>query len=91
LDVDDKTGTGPENIFWSNSTSAPPSGTYYVCFSQYEFNPNATSQYPIIATVKIKRVGNTDLIFTKNFTSNYRNGLNCNSTSFHLVGSFTYP
>lgn len=91
LDVDDKDGTGPENIFWSNSSVSPPNGTYYVCFSQYNFNPNATSQYPIVATVKIKRSTNVDLIFTRNFTSYYRNASDCYSNSPHFLGSFTFP
>ncbi|CAF4985165.1 unnamed protein product, partial [Rotaria sp. Silwood1] len=52
LDVDDKNGTGPENIFWSNTSSIPPTGTYYVCFEPYLFNPNASLSIPITATVK---------------------------------------
>ncbi len=32
LDRDDRTGTGPENVFWS---SAPPPGTYVVCVDPY--------------------------------------------------------
>jgi uncharacterized protein YfaP (DUF2135 family) len=31
LDVDNRNGTGPENVFW-NSTA--PAGTYHICFDQ---------------------------------------------------------
>ena len=37
LDKDDRNGTGPENVFWSNSRSIPPTGIYYVCFEPYFF------------------------------------------------------
>lgn len=91
LDVDDKTGTGPENVFWSNSSSVPPTGTYYVCFSQYNFFPNASSTDPIIASVKISRSTSSTLTFTKNFTFSYQDYATCDSFSPNLLGSFTYP
>jgi hypothetical protein len=34
LDVDDTSGTGPENIYW-DSAYTPPSGTYIVCANTY--------------------------------------------------------
>jgi uncharacterized protein YfaP (DUF2135 family) len=90
LDVDNKNGTGPENVFWSNS-SIPPLGIYYVCFSQYNFTSVASVTNPITATVTIERLTNTPLTFTKTFTSLYRNYTVCDSTSDNLLGSFTYP
>ncbi|CAF1223878.1 unnamed protein product [Rotaria sordida] len=91
LDVDDKNTTGPENIFWSNSSSVPLSGTYYVCFEPYEFNPNASLSNRITATVKVRRSTSTTLYFTRNFTSPQRDYYVCNYNSITLMGSFTYP
>ena len=91
LDVDDMLGKGPENVFWSTSSSVPPTGTYYVCFSQYSFSPSASSTYPLAATVKIARSNNTALNFTKNFTAIYQNTIQCDSFSNTFLGSFTYP
>lgn len=91
LDVDNKNGTGPENVFWSNSTSVPPTGVYYVCFSQYDFSTNASSTNPIRADVQIVRTSSSVLIFTKNFTFFYQDYSTCNSFSVNLLASFTYP
>jgi hypothetical protein len=90
LDVDNQNGTGPENVFWSNSSPVPPTGTYYVCFSQYNFTSNASVSNPIIATVKVERPPSVPSTFTKNFTSPYKNYNQCDSTSSNLLGSFTY-
>ncbi len=93
LDVDDKVGTGPENIFWTNSSSSsvPPNGTYYVCFEQYSFTQTATPSDPIIATVKIVSSSSSTLTFTRNFTFFVKDYTNCDANSDSLVGSFTYP
>jgi uncharacterized protein YfaP (DUF2135 family) len=93
LDVDNTNGTGPENVFWSNNTSSsvPPTGVYNVCFSQYAFNPNASSIYPITARVTVVGSGNTTLTFTRTFTSYYFNYNHCGSSSGGFLGSFTYP
>ena len=91
LDIDDKVGTGPENIFWSNSSTVPPTGTYYVCFSQFLFNPNASSVDPITASITIVRSTNTVITATKTFTSVIKNITTCTSTSPNLLTSFTYP
>jgi uncharacterized protein YfaP (DUF2135 family) len=91
LDIDDKNGTGPENVFWSNSSSVPPSGVYYVCFEQYSFATNASPANPIVATVIVVGTINTTLTFTENFTSFYQDYSQCGSASGSLVASFTYP
>ncbi len=91
LDVDDQVGTGPENVFWSNSGYVPPTGVYYVCFSQYSFNPTASYTNPITATVKVVLSTNSTLTFTKTFTYVYQAYSACDSSSSNLLGSFTYP
>lgn len=91
LDVDDKTGTGPENIFWSSSGPAPPNGTYYVCFEPYAFSMNATGSNPISVAVKVVRSANTMLTFRRNFTSHRTDSYQCDASSKTLLGSFTYP
>lgn len=91
LDVDDLTGTGPENVFWTRSSTVPPTGLYNTCFSQYSFNITANSTYPITATIKISRGTNATLTFQKTFTSNNRGYSACNSNSTTFMGSFTYP
>ncbi len=83
LDVDDQVGTGSENIYWSTSSYIPPTGVYYVCFSQYSFTPTASSTNPITA--------NRTLTFTKTFTFFYQAYSTCDSISSNLLGSFTYP
>ena len=91
LDVDDTVETGPENIFWSTSSSVPPTGVYYVCFSQYSFGPNASLLNPITATITVMRLSNAELTVTKTFTSVIKNYTICTSTSSNLFTSFTYP
>lgn len=84
-------GTGPENVFWSTTRSAPPTGIYYVCFSQYSFFPSASLTDPVTATVKVVRSNNTALNFTKVFITTYQSTTQCDSSSLALLGSFTYP
>lgn len=91
LDVDDTTGTGPENIFWSNNGTAPPNGTYYVCFSQFSFSTTTSPTNPISATVKIAHSNSTVVTYTRNFTATYKNYTACDATSDNLLGSFNYP
>ena len=90
LDVDDQTGTGPENIFWSNSGSKPPTGIYHACFEPYNFNPNITNLNPISVTLNIKGSNNTFSI-TMNFTSTIKNKYDCNANAPNLLASYTYP
>lgn len=93
LDVDDKTGTGPENVFWSNSTgsSLPPNGIYYVCFEPYAFTANASVSNPIFVTARVFRTSNTALTFRRNFTSYQTDNYECGPSSSTLLGSFSYP
>lgn len=90
LDKDDRLNQGPENVFWSNSSSAPPIGVYYVCFEPYSFNPSITISDPISATIKILHANQPDLIVTKNFTSDQTEHYECDSFSKTLLTSFTY-
>ena len=91
LDRDDQVNQGPENIYWSRNGTVPPTGTYYVCFEPYSISPTINITYPI--TVVYRIVGPTGIIamFTRTYTSEYKNSYNCDSTSTTLVGSFTYP
>lgn len=91
LDVDNTAGRGPENVFWAYNNTAPPTGTYHVCFSQYAFTFGASSIYPITATIKVVRSTNATLNFTKVFTSTYTDTTVCNPSSNTFLGSFTYP
>jgi len=91
LDKDDRVGTGPENIFWSNSSSVPPTGVYYVCFEPYNFSPLINIKNSIPVTIKVLRSNNTPLTVTKNFTSTITNYYQCSSTSPCLLTSSTYP
>ncbi|CAF0781879.1 unnamed protein product [Adineta steineri] len=91
LDADCTNGTGPENVFWSSGGPVPPTGTYYVCFEPYFFNPNITSADPISVTIDIKRSNNTNLSATQNYTSTIRNNYACDANSMTLLISFTYP
>jgi uncharacterized protein YfaP (DUF2135 family) len=58
LDVDDRVGTGPENVFWA---TAPPSGTYYFCADTYDSsNVGLTVYYQTnSATIKTKILADT--------------------------------
>ena len=91
LDVDNTNGTGPENVFWSNSSSVPPYGTYYVCFEPYDFLPHISPAFPVAVTVTVARSTNTPLTFQRNFTSEQKNGYACGPGLTSLMGSFTYP
>lgn len=92
LDIDDKNGTGPENIFWSNSTSTrPPVGDYYVCFEPFSFTPSISTANPVSVTVTVLRSGNTALTFQRTFTSTLRNSYLCDSSATTLMGFFSYP
>ena len=89
LDVDDKDATGPEKVFWSNSSSVPPHGTHYVCFEPFDFVPLIGSFHPIAVVVTIVRSANVLSTFRRNFTSTLSNGYACDAGSTTLMGSFT--
>jgi len=91
LDRDDRTGTGPENIFWSyNYNSTPPTGVYYACFEPYQFDLNISIINPLSVTLSALRLKNVTLIVTKTYTSTIRNSYQCNSTSPTLLTSINY-
>ncbi|CAF3086591.1 unnamed protein product [Rotaria sp. Silwood2] len=91
LDRDDSDSIGPENIYWSSSSSLPPTGTYYLCFEPYSFNPTISSSNPLTVTYHVVRSSGTILNITKIFTSTLSDSYNCDATSSTLVGSFSYP
>lgn len=91
LDVDDMVGRGPENIFWSSSGSAPPNGTYYVCFEPYSFSTNPSISNPIFVTIRVLDLMNNVMIFQRNLTSYQLNSHDCDASAVTLVGSFSYP
>jgi len=90
-DVDNKSGKGPENVFWKDGGPLPPNGTYYICFSQYSFKSNASLSNPIVATVIVTYSSNTVLTYTKNFTSYYRDYTDCDTSSTGFLYSVSYP
>ena len=66
LDIDDTTGTGPENIFW-NKNVTPPAGTYHACFQQYSLS--AAVSRPITATVQVRKPLLATQIYRRTFTT----------------------
>jgi len=91
LDRDDQVNTGPENVYWTTNGTAPPTGTYYLCFEPYSIIPTISTIDPITAVYRIIDPTGIIHVFTRTFTSVLRNSYNCDSTSTTLVGSFTYP
>jgi hypothetical protein len=83
LDVDDLSGTGPENIFWALAYT-PPSGTYHVCVVPYSITP--TTSY----TLTIKRPGQPDTVLTGSYSTSSATSV-CTTSSPHFVTSFSYP
>lgn len=92
-DGDVTNGTGPENIYWSNSSSYPPNGIYYLCFSQFAnaFTPAVDTNNPLTVTVTVVSLPSTVLVFTRIFTIAYNIYTSCDASSPNLVGNFTYP
>ncbi|CAF1474363.1 unnamed protein product [Rotaria sp. Silwood1] len=90
LDVDDRTGTGPENVYWN--FTEPARGTYFVCFQQFSFNSFATPTNPITAVVEVKQAGEILQTFRKTFTQRIPVPLldNCRGTYDTYLGSIVY-
>ncbi|CAF3104041.1 unnamed protein product [Rotaria sp. Silwood2] len=90
LDIDDKTGMGPENVYWNYTE--PDRGIYLVCFQQYVFSPFATPSNPITAVVEVKRTGQALQTFRKTFTQRMPDPLpnSCRETYDTYMGSIFY-
>ncbi len=89
LDVDDTTGSGPENVFWDTGYT-PPTGTYHICVVPYNFTPDASANDPVNFTVKIARPGHPDQVLQGSRTSEWQTSL-CSTSSPYYLTSFTYP
>lgn len=90
LDRDDRTHTGPENIFWPSSGTSPPTGRYDLCFQPYYFVPPPSRTNPVTATITIRVPMRANIVLTKTITSQIRNATECLAASPACLGSFTY-
>jgi len=89
LDKDDRTNTGPENVFWNGTA---PTGVYHICFDQYTFNPPSSPTNPITATFLIRIPGRATQTIIKTFTSGGRlNNVKCNPLAASYVTAIEYP
>lgn len=89
LDVDDRTGFGPENIFW-NQSFTPPTGNYHVCFQQHDLN--ATVLRPITATIEVRKTLVATQTYRKTFTTRSEPLLNyCSPSLDTFIVSVNYP
>ncbi|MCP3166180.1 hypothetical protein LZ199_25070 [Myxococcus sp. QH3KD-4-1] len=89
FDVDDRTGDGPENIFWASDRS-PPRGTYNICLRVGAFNPSPSPAAPVNYNVRVRRPGQPDLDFAGVVTQS-RSVQLCLPTEPAYVGSISYP
>ena len=89
LDVDDQTGTGPENVFWAGSRF-PPVGSYRVCLTAFGFDPPPSPTHPLSYTVRIRRPNRPDYILTGTYTQT-PGSLGCNPGDPSQVASFGHP
>ncbi|MEZ4408390.1 MAG: hypothetical protein R3A52_18235 [Polyangiales bacterium] len=80
LDRDDRTGTGPENVFW---TTAPPLGEYIVCVVPFAI----TGATNFTLTTRLPN-GGTDTRSGARSTSD-ASASTCTRTSPHFVVSYT--
>jgi uncharacterized protein YfaP (DUF2135 family) len=80
LDVDNTTGTGPENVFW---TSGAASGAYRVCAVPYSIGGSTT------VTVNVVRGATTVQTYTRTFTASTGNQA-CTTTSPSFLGTFNF-
>lgn len=89
LDIDDKTDTGPGNIFW-NKNVTPPVGTYHVCFQRYSIS--ATVLRPITATVEVRKPLLATQTYRNTFTTHSEPLRNyCSPSLDTFVVSINYP
>ncbi|UJR34734.1 hypothetical protein I4U23_027511 [Adineta vaga] len=89
INYDDKTGTGPEIVFWTEN-SEPPHGTYHICFQQH--NLNATIENPIITVIGMRKRFGVINTFIKIFTTRIVPFLyTCAPHLDTYVVSVTYP
>ncbi|CAF4755829.1 unnamed protein product, partial [Rotaria magnacalcarata] len=89
LDHDDRSNTGPENIFWN---VAAPTGVYHICFQQHSFSMPSSVTNPITATFQIRKPRAVTQILTKTFVNGHRiTPHTCNHTMLTYVGSVNYP
>lgn len=87
LDLDDE-DTGPGNVFWSNT---PPTGTYHLCFNQYDFDTPSSVFNPITVTFKVRKLNAGTQTFTKTFTDGDSDSGTCSPTLSEYVVSVDYP
>ena len=90
LDKDDRSGTGPENIYWSTTRTRPPNGTYHVCVQPYEFTPIPSEENPLYTTITVRWSSNTTLTFTKTIKEKYSSRNEGFPNSNGYLGSFRY-
>ena len=81
LDRDDRSQTGPENVFWART---PPTGEYQVCVVPFA----VTTATRFIVTVA--RPGLEPLTFRGERTAS-AGRVSCDASSTYRVGSFTLP
>lgn len=82
LDRDDTTGTGPENVFW---TENPPRGTYHVCATPYRIRE------PTNFTITIHRTGRPDQVLRGRREPGRGGNQQCAQGAPDYVTSFSVP
>lgn len=91
LDRDDRVGTGPENIYWQSNSTAPPVGTFHVCFQPYAFTPRLSADNPVQAMIYVRRPMNPTVTLTRIFTSTVPLTNQCDPNAASYMGTFTNP
>jgi len=81
LDRDDRSGTGPENIFWS---AAPPAGEYLVCVIPYAITGPTTFRLDVRTPGEASRT-----LTGQRADSNGATTATCSRTSPYFVQAFT--
>lgn len=92
LNMDAINGTGPENVYWSNSGPDPPNGDYHVCFQPYDFSPLLSVGNPVSVTVTGIVSTGARVDHTKTFISGFFTSYTqCDPNSVAFVMTLTYP